>query len=105
MNPAAERIFGMTLEEMREEDLDHPHPKLMQEDGSFFKEGMTPCALPFHTGEAIHNVVVGIFNPTEKTHRWILVDAVPQFEVGKTRPTQVFTRFTDITESKKTKRK
>ena len=48
-------------------------------------------------GKPVPDVVMGIRSGNNPTCRWILVDAVPEFRSGKSRPHQVFTSFTDIT--------
>ena len=51
-----------------------------------------------HTGEAVHDVIVGIFNQREEVYRWARINAIPQFRAGETSPYQVYVTMEDITE-------
>jgi signal transduction histidine kinase/CheY-like chemotaxis protein len=42
----------------------------------------------------------GVYHPTDKTHHWITIDAVPLFKPNDTKPFQVYTTFTDVTDQK-----
>ncbi|MCX5999671.1 MAG: PAS domain S-box protein, partial [Chloroflexi bacterium] len=100
-NPAAEGILGLTLDEMQGRTSIHPRWKAIHEDGSHFRGETHPSMVALTTGEEAKNVVMGVFNPKDETHHWISIDAVPQFRPGESRPYQVYTCFTDITERKR----
>ncbi|MCL5292082.1 MAG: diguanylate cyclase [Actinobacteria bacterium] len=100
-NPAAERIFGMTLDEMKSKPLDDPIWSAIDEEGSDMRGDMYPSMVALRTGKVVRNTVMRIFNQKEKGYRWISVNAIPQFRPGKKRPYQVFTTFDDITERKR----
>jgi PAS domain S-box-containing protein len=97
-NPAAERILGLTLDQMQGRASMDPRWRAIAEDGSPFPEEDLPSVVALRTGKPVHNVVVGIFNPSRESYRWILVNATPQFRGGDTEPFQVYTTFEDITE-------
>jgi signal transduction histidine kinase/CheY-like chemotaxis protein len=46
------------------------------------------------------NSPTGVYHPTDGTHHWINIDAVPLFKPNETTPFQVYTTFTDITDQK-----
>lgn len=99
-NPAAQRILDLSLEEMRKTlSLTKPW-QAIHEDGSNFSEETLPSHIALKTGQAVHNVVMGIFHPTKKTYRWIRIDAIPHFKSGQEKPDEVFTTFSDITAAK-----
>src|SRR5450756_2906483 len=50
------------------------------------------------TGEAVHDVIIGIFNEHEEAYHWANVNAIPQFRAGQTSPYQVYVTMEDITE-------
>ena len=100
-NPAAEHILGLTLDQMRGRTSIDPRWKAIHEDGSDFPGETHPSMVSIKTGQPVHNVVMGVFHPEEEKHRWISIDAVPQFKLGEKRPNQVYTTFSDITERKR----
>jgi PAS domain S-box-containing protein len=51
------------------------------------------------TGRASRDIM-GIFNPSRNSYRWIQVNAVPQFHERDTIPYEVFATFEDITDIK-----
>ena len=97
-NPAAQRILGLSLNDLQGRTSIDARWKAVNEDGSDFAGDAHPAAVALHTGRAVHNVVMGVFNPRENGYRWIKIDAAPRFRPGETRPYDVFTTFDDITE-------
>jgi PAS domain S-box-containing protein len=103
-NPAAERILGLSLDQMVGRTSLDPRWRAVRKDGSEFPGDQHPSMVALRTGQPINNVIMGVFHPVEQRHRWITVDAVPQFPPGGTTPSTVYTTFTDITERKETER-
>jgi PAS domain S-box-containing protein len=99
-NPAAERILGLSLDQMQGKTLLDPCWRAVQEDGSDFPGEMHPSNLALRTEEEVRNVVMGVFNPQTDELRWINIHATPQFRPGQDTPYQVYTTFDDITELK-----
>jgi PAS domain S-box-containing protein len=99
-NPAAERILGLTLDQMQGRKSIDPRWKAIHEDGSDFPGESHPAMVSIKTGLSVHDVVMGVFHPDEKKHRWIIVDSTPQIKAGDKKPYQVYTTFRDITERK-----
>jgi hemerythrin-like metal-binding protein/PAS domain S-box-containing protein len=99
-NPAAEKILGLSLEQMQGRTSFDPRWKALHEDGQPFPGETHPSTVSLKTGEAVHNVVMGIFQPQKETTEWVLINAEPEFLPGQERPFQVFTTFTDISERK-----
>jgi PAS domain S-box-containing protein len=97
-NPAAERILGLSLDQMQDRTSTDPRWKAIHEDGADFPGETHPCMVALRTGKLVHHVVMGIFNPKTDAHTWISVDAIPQFMPGQETPFQVYTIFEDITE-------
>ncbi|TAK31305.1 MAG: hybrid sensor histidine kinase/response regulator [Chloroflexota bacterium] len=99
VNPAAERILGLTLNQMQGRvPADHLFADIIHEDGSTFPAEMYPCMVALRTGAPVLSTTMGIFNPVSKDRRWIQVDAIPCCPPGGTQPTQVYVIFADITE-------
>lgn len=96
-NPAAERLLGLTLDQMQGRTSSDPRWHAIQADGSPFPGESHPAMVALKTGKNVENVEMGIFHPTKKKHIWILVNARPEFREGQSTPWQVYTTFTDIT--------
>jgi len=102
-NPAAERILGLTLEQLIGRVATDPRWYALGEDGSRLAEHEHPPLRALHTGKAILGTVIGVYNPVLKATCWLCVDALPQFQPGEDTPYQVYTHFEDITERKQAK--
>ncbi|CAG0964054.1 partial two-component system, NarL family, sensor histidine kinase EvgS, partial [Anaerolineae bacterium] len=100
MNPAAERILGVTSAELLGTISMENKSDAYREDGSLLPKPEHPATVTQLTGEEVHNVVMGIYNPRAQSQRWINVSAVPVFRSGEDKPYQVYTLFDDITERK-----
>ncbi|HPP76610.1 PAS domain S-box protein, partial [Methanospirillum sp.] len=99
-NPAAERILGLSLDQMTGRTSFHPEWKSIREDGTPFPPEEHPSMISMKTGKPVKGVLMGVFNPKDKRYRWILIDATPDFRNGEESPYQVHTVFTDITRQK-----
>ena len=97
-NPAAERILGLSLDEMKGRDFHDPRWVPTHEDGSPFSGDTHPAIAALASGQPVYDVPMGVFNPKEGAHRWIRINAVPQIRAGETQPYQVYTLFEDVTE-------
>ena len=101
INPAAERILGRNPEHYLEKTLEESENHIIRPDGSLFPENEHPSLLSLKTGQEINDVVMGVYNPKEKSYRWINISAVPLFLPGEKKPYQTYIIFDDITERKK----
>ena len=99
-NPAAERILGLTLEEMQNRTSEDPRWISVHEDGSVFLGEDHPSMVALRTGKPVRDVIMGIYNPILNSTRWIVIDAVPLFQPGEVVPYKVYATFNDITERK-----
>lgn len=97
-NPAAEKILGLTLDQMMERTSMDIRWHAIHEDLSEFPGENHPAMQALSTGRPVVNVIMGIYNPQDEAYRWLDVSAIPQFQHGQDQPYQVYTTFTDITE-------
>ena len=97
-NRAAERILGLTLDQMQGRTSTDPRWQAIHEDGSDFPGETHPAMVALQTGKPVTDVVMGVFNPQTNEHRWTIIDAVPQFRPGEDQPCQAYTTFEDVTE-------
>jgi PAS domain S-box-containing protein len=95
-NPAALRMLGVTMEEAKQRTFLDPLWQVVHEDGSPWLTPDRPMLRALHSGEAI-STVMGIFNPSDQSYRWLQVTAIPQFALGDTRRSKVYATFEDIT--------
>jgi two-component system cell cycle sensor histidine kinase/response regulator CckA len=100
-NPAAQKILGLSHEQlMGRTSADHRWHSIL-EDGSNFPGQEHPAMQALKTGKPVKDVLMGIYIPERDEYRWILVSAMPEFRADGKKPYQVFTTFTDITEIKR----
>lgn len=97
-NPAAERILGIPASRMLGKTAHDPGWKSIHEDGSDFSSDHHPAMIALKTGKPVAHVVMGVFNPVANNYRWLLINAVPEFENNETTPFRVFCTFNDITQ-------
>jgi len=103
-NPTAERLLGLSHDQLLGRTSVDPCWHAVYSDGSPFPGEEHPSMVALRTGKAVHNVIMGVFNPRDDDYRWILVNAIPQFSPGESKPYQVYTTFSDVTELKKTQK-
>lgn len=99
-NPAAERITGMPVEQMRAEPVHAPRWDLVREDGSPMPGSMRPTALALSTRKRVTGIVMGIINAQTGRRRWLNANGVPIFKPGSDIPAYIYTTFEDITEQR-----
>ncbi|MEG4520172.1 MULTISPECIES: diguanylate cyclase domain-containing protein [unclassified Microcoleus] len=99
-NASAERILGLTPEQMMGRtsvDLDW---RIVREDGQPFPGQQHPAILTLRTGQGRSNVVMGI-HKSDQTLTWISINSQPLFHFNQSKPYAVLTTFADITELKR----
>jgi PAS domain S-box-containing protein len=96
-NPAAERMLGLSLEEMLHKTSYDSDWHLIREDGSPLAGSEHPAMVAVRSGKPVEQYALGVMNPRTKKHVWISVSAIPLFQPGDTTPFQVYSTFEDIT--------
>lgn len=100
-NKAAERMVGLSVDQMRGEFSGDPQWQYLREDGSHCPIEEHPARQAQRIGQSISNFVLGIQHKERDEHRWLLVNAIPEFNDGGESPSCVFTIFDDITDHKR----
>ncbi len=96
-NPGAERILGLSADQMAGRTSLDPRWHAIHEDGSPFPGETHPAAVTLRTGQPQSNVVMGVHRP-DGSLVWISINSQPLIHSGETRPHAVVTSFIDITE-------
>jgi PAS domain S-box-containing protein len=99
-NASAERILGLTLDQMQGRSSFDPRWRAVREDGSDFPGEEHPAMVTLRTGKPVRDVVMGVFHPVEDRYHWININSTPQFHEGEATPYRVYVTFEDITERK-----
>ena len=97
-NTTAEKILGLTKEQMTRLDPDSGKWKAVKEDGTDLPGKEHPAMVALATGKRVKNVVIGVYNPKLEEYRWINMNAVPEFRKDEKKPFRVYTTFHDISE-------
>ncbi|HSV95662.1 MAG TPA: PAS domain S-box protein [Spirochaetota bacterium] len=97
-NPAAARLLGLSMDQLMSFTSIDLRRRAIREDGTGLRGEEYPDREAMRTGEPVENFIMGFHHSIEETHRWISVNAVPQFTEGEHRPYRVFATFTDITD-------
>jgi len=101
MNPAAERILGLTFDQAQGRTSMDPNWRAIREDGTEMNGSEHPTMIALRTGKAYGPLVMGIFQPQSKDYVWLSVNATPLFRLSEATPYQVYSTFQDITAERK----
>ena len=99
-NNAAQRILGLTLDQMQRDTNINATWQAIAENGQPLPDDAFPTAQSLRHGEDVDNLVMGLYHPLEKSYRWLLASS--KTSVGKNNDGGriAFSTFTDITERK-----
>ena len=99
-NAAAERILGLSLDQMRGVSSIDPGWRALHADGSDFPGATHPAMQALHSGQEVRDVTMGVFNPRSGAHTWINVTAIPLRAPREDAVTGVYSIFEDITQQR-----
>lgn len=97
VNDAACEILGLTRDELLSRTSMDPRWKVEAEDGTPLSGKNHPAMIALRTGEPVKDVVISVSNPKFEKRRWLLVNAVPEFEEGQSEAVRSYAAFADIT--------
>jgi signal transduction histidine kinase/ActR/RegA family two-component response regulator len=98
-NPAACRVTGLTLDQMRGKVAIDPYWCFLEEDGSVMSLARFPVPQVLARGGAVNKLVLGVRRPDLPRPVWVQVDAYP-FRDEQGQISQIVVTFADITERK-----
>jgi len=96
-NPAAEKILGLALAQMLGVTSIDPGWRALHADGRAFPGEGHPAMVALRGGQAVRDVVMGVFNPTTSAYTWINVNAIPIRDTATGSVQGVYSTFQDIT--------
>ena len=99
-NAAAERILGLSTDQMMGRTSVDPRWNAIHEDGSPFPGETHPAMVTLRTGQPCSGVVMGVHKP-DGSLTWISINAQPIFQPGDIKHYAVVATFTEITERKR----
>jgi PAS domain-containing protein len=85
-NPAAQRILGLTWEQMQGRATGNPDWHIIHEDGTVFPADEQPGMMALRTGREVRDIVLAVVNPQDLSRRWLNVTAKPLFRHGESTP-------------------
>jgi PAS domain S-box-containing protein len=100
-NPAAERLLGLSLDQLQGRTSVDPRWKAIHADGSPFPGETHSLHVAATTGKPALGEVMGIYNPKSDFYVWLSVNSTPEFLPGEKKPFRAYAVFRDITERKK----
>ena len=98
-NPAAERILGLSFDQMTGRTSLDPRWRAIHEDGTPFPGEDHPAMVSLRTGRALDDVIMGVHKP-DGSLTWISINSQPLFQAGQDQPHAVVASFVDITAHK-----
>ena len=93
-NSAAQRILGLTLEQLQGRQSIDPRWKSIREDGSDFPGTEHPALVAARTLKPVSDVIMGVAVP-DRGFAWLKINAIPLLEAGELN--EVYATFEDIT--------
>jgi diguanylate cyclase (GGDEF)-like protein/PAS domain S-box-containing protein len=103
-NVMAQKLLGLSAEQMAGKTAIDPAWHFLSEDGSPMPPEEYPVNRVMASRGALQNYVVGVYRPDREMPVWALVNAIPVFDEAD-EVTQVIVSFTDITERRETEQR
>jgi len=100
LNPSAQRILGLSAEQIGGDATFDPSWQAIREDGEPFPAECFPAVSTLRTCQGCRNVVMGLRKPDGEVS-WITINAQPLFRSGETVPYAVAASVEDITDRKR----
>jgi PAS domain S-box-containing protein len=98
-NASAERILGITSEQIQGWNFLNSSWQAIHEDGSPLSAETHPAMVAWNTGKPCLNFVMGLYKPKGELI-WLLMNSQPLFMADETAPYAIVSTFSDITREK-----
>ena len=99
-NPAAERILGLTLDQMQGLTSRDSRWKMIDEEGRAVAGEDHPAMVALRTKRQVGPLVRGVYHPEEDRYVWLNIIAIPLFSSGDEEPYEVYATIEDITDKR-----
>jgi PAS domain S-box-containing protein len=99
-NSAAEKILGLSRNQIMGKTSLDPSWRCITSDGSLLAGEQHPAMVALRTGQPVTDFLMGVFHSPLQQYRWLQVSAAPQFQPDSSSPYQVIVTFSDISERK-----
>ncbi len=96
-NEGAEKVLGLTRDQLLGRDSFDPRWRAVRENGKLFPGDEHPTMVTLRTGQPQTDVVMGIHKP-DGSLSWLSINSQPLCAAGETTPYAVVASFSDITE-------
>ncbi len=96
-NPAAQKMLGLSWDQMQGKTSMDPRWKMITEDGEKVPGSQHPVMVALRTGKQVGPVTRGVYIPEKDEYVWLSITATPLFRPGEDRPFQSYAVFDDIT--------
>ena len=100
-NSSAERILGLSGEQITGRTAVDPRWRAIHEDGSRFFGETFPAVVTLRTGQRCSNIIMGVNKP-DGDLTWVSINSEPLFEADGVTLGGVVASFEDITERRRT---
>lgn len=94
-NSRAEKLLGMTVEQMQGNTCINCPLQTVREDGSDFPGETHPGMVALRTGQPCSNVIMGFYQPQGQLI-WLKIDSQPLFQKNRSTPYAVVSTFIEI---------
>ena len=96
-NPSAQRILGLSVDQLAGRTSFDPRWQAIHEDGSPFPGETQPTWVTLQTGQPCHDVIMGLRKP-DGSLAWLSINSQPLYRPRDANPYAVVASFADITE-------
>jgi PAS domain S-box-containing protein len=100
-NASAERILGLSAEQIMGRTAVDPLWRAIHKDGSLFPAETFPVAVTLRSGQPCANIIMGVYKP-DGALTWISINSEPLFEADGATLGGVVASFEDITDRRRT---
>jgi PAS domain S-box-containing protein len=97
-NPAAQRLYGHSIEEMRGRHRSEFPLRAAREDGTPLPADEFPSLVALRTGSEVRDVVLRVWNAQTGEPHWVSMDAIPRFRAREAKPCEVQVICHDLTD-------
>jgi PAS domain S-box-containing protein len=104
INPAACALLGLTREQFLDRTCESPAWEVLDEHGIPMAPDQHYSAVALRTGKPVLEQVLAVRHGVTGEPVWMLVNAIPEFERGRSEPFRVFVTLQDITASQEAAR-